>query len=66
MFCVELPSDNSRSGKKTKDKVTGKKGKHSIHVNKSLDERKKKNTHPGYYMAMYIGKVVYVLYLQIG
>lgn len=44
VFCVELPSDNSRSGKKTKDKVTGKKGKHSIHVNKSLDERKKKYT----------------------
>jgi len=65
VFCVELPSDNSRSRKKTKDKVTGKKGKHSIHVNKSLDERKK-NTHPGYYTAMYIGRVVYVLYLQIG
>ena len=40
VFCVELPLDNN--GKETKEnfKVTGKTGKHSIHVHKSLDEKK--------------------------
>ena len=61
MFCVELPLDNNKSGKKIKEKVIGKTGNHSIHIQwaQKFDERK--NTHPSYiHVSLYIGRVVYV------